>query len=69
MKRGPQYDFRVLVWPEVLEWDYVPDYLRLFDGIYNVILNDSLDVKFVPGLDLTRPAPPLPTNMDIVTTV
>jgi hypothetical protein len=69
MKVRPRADYPVRVAPQ--EWEVDPPTESLYKGIFDVTLNRTVDIVFVP--DVTAVAPPwdptiLPADMDDATT-
>jgi hypothetical protein len=68
MKPSPRYDFLVSVRRQA--WEEEPKVAPLYQGIFDVILNHSISIIFVPELERNTNCwcPTLPDNVDEITT-
>ena len=68
MKPSPQYDFPVSV--RCQTWEEEPEVAALYQGIFDVTLNHTLSVMFVPEVQINdnRRFPILPDNVDDIYT-
>ncbi len=68
MKPSPQYDFPVSV--RCQTWEEEPEVAALYQGIFDVTLNHTLSVMFVPEVEINDNFlfPILPDNVDEIST-
>ncbi|MBW4510236.1 MAG: hypothetical protein KME64_27505 [Scytonematopsis contorta HA4267-MV1] len=68
MKPSTNYDFSVSV--RCQTWEEEPEVAELYQGIFEVILNHTLSIMFVPdvGINIDNLPPMLPENVDNIFT-
>jgi hypothetical protein len=68
MKLSPRYDFLVSVRHQA--WEEEPKVAPLYQGIFDVTLNHTIGIMFVPDLEKNTNCwcPILPDNIDDITT-
>ncbi|MFB2983618.1 hypothetical protein [Microseira sp. BLCC-F43] len=68
MKPSPQYDFPVSVRRQT--WEENPGVAALYQGIFDVTLNHTISVMFVPEIKKNANCwpPRLPENIDEIST-